>query len=95
MKTIKILCLECDTRFDFEHPLAMESVHAKIRRQLVPVIGKEAAEVAEIHSVDGVPDTIHVKVPLQYMPPAPPVNLPQSPLSDNEALAALKKKLEG
>lgn len=79
-----------------DYTLAMESVHTKIRRQLTPVIGKEAAEAAEVHTIECLPDTTEVKVP-QRVPisPAPPINLPRSPLADNEALAALKKKLEG
>lgn len=123
MQTIKILCLECNKSFDFQHPsinnskdiggatltcpncsqdlvraefhLVMESVHAQMRRNLVPVIGKEAAEAAEIHTIECLPDAVKVTVPEELMPPTPPINLPRSPLADNEALAALKKKLEG
>ncbi len=124
MQTIKILCLDCNKSFDFQHPsvnkakdiagstltcpncntdlvraefhLVMESVHAQMRRNLVPIVGKEAAESAEIHTIECLPDTIEVNISKGVpISPAPPINLPRSPLSDNEALAALKKKLEG
>lgn len=87
-----LTCSHCGTdliRAEFH--LVMEPVHDQMRRNLIPVIGKEAAEAAEIHTIEYLPDEVEVNVPLS---PAPPINLPRSPLADNEALAELKRKLE-
>lgn len=51
-----------------ENHIVMESVASYMRRQLVPIIGQEAADAAQITQMEFLPDCVEVKVPENVYP---------------------------